>query len=211
MAGDTESLISRIRARLDQLPPELQAVRQVATAYLNHRCHMPSDQGEIAIGHSPWNGPASYAFRISPGIQKATLEKYEQLQGVSIPTQWRAILIRVNGLCALGLNLFGASMLNHPELPKGPVIQCLDTSQANTEWKYEYKVDPKYFHIGARDYSDTELVGYFLTNKGTIVGMLQNGRRTGEWAEMGAFLTEELKSAEGLFLESAPPEWRRQP
>jgi len=210
---DPEVIRKLVLARLDDLPPELLPVRQAAARYLDFRCSIGTKGNEwAAIAHSPWLGVLSHAIRIYPAIKATALAKYEKLSGIKIPAIWRPVLLSVNGLEAFGLNLFGipASMLNDPPLLNRSIIQCLDISLAQA-WKYEYKVDPSYFHVGARDYSYDELVGYFITGKGTILGVRQNGKRVGEWPRLDDLLSEELQAAEKLFLADAPEDWKQKP
>ena len=210
---EPEMLRRAILARLEKLSPALLSIREAAAGYLNHKCSRGKTGDEwVAIAHSPWLGVLSHAIRIYPPVTSTTLAAYEKLHNIEIPHSWRPVLVSANGVEAFGLNLFGvlASMASDPPLLTRSVIQCLDISLAQT-WKLEYRVDRRYFHVGARDYSDTELVGYFITEKGTIVGIRQNGRRVGEWRSVAEMLNDELKAAEKLFLAGAPANWKQMP
>jgi hypothetical protein len=189
---DEAQIRQNIAERLTALPEELRPIGVAAQPYLRHRCEMRSKEDHTEIAHSPWIGARGFAFRIYPATEARLIAKYEKLHGIAIPPNWKSVLVGANGLEALGLTLFGipASMLNDPPLLNRAAFQCLDIGLANAHWKYEYKVSRKYFHVGVRDYSDTELVGYFLTDKDTLVGIRKNGRRIGEWAEVDEFLSK---------------------
>ena len=212
---DQAPIRKRISERLAGLPAELRPIRDSAQRYLDHRCAMRGNEGDyVEIAHSPWIGALGFAFRIYPGTNADVISRYQQLHGIVIPSVWQPVLLAANGLEAFGLTLFGmpASMLNDPPLLNRATFQCLDIGLANSQWKFEYaKIKPDYFHVGARDYSYDELVGYFITTKGSILGIRQNGQRVGEWATIDQFLSEELKAAESLFLDDAPKDWQPNP
>src|SRR5262245_52250079 len=94
-----------------------------------------------------------------------------------IPKVYQEILMSTNGLFAFGLSLYGLppSMQRSRQTLSRSKLQCLDLSTANKDWIREYKIDPKLFHFGGREYSFTENVGYFMNGESKIQAYLKTG------------------------------------
>jgi hypothetical protein len=198
----------RIRKRLNELPSELEPIRDACLRYL-HRCCAVGSDDTLLVGHQPWDGLHSYLCRLFPGAKKTWFARYSKLHGLQIPPTVRRFLSCANGATFFGLSIFGMSpsMLQDPPLMNRSVVQCLDVSEANTFWKHEYRAEDTGFHFGSRDFSDTEVLGYFVGDCGGIRAIRKSGEVVGEWMDVTTFLKDELPRAEKLALESIASDW----
>jgi hypothetical protein len=127
------------------------------------------------------------------------------------------VLQKLNGMSAFGFALFGIppSMTKSPPLLDRSVLQPLDIATANKDWRREYFVADELFYFGVSDYSDDELVGYFLAESGTVHAFRKSGEAVGGWRSLGPFLQDELARAEEDYRRPDPhpiknkPWWRR--
>jgi len=179
---------SAIRARLDQLPAELAPLRDAALRYLRYCSAVAVGETAVYVAHQPWVGPQSYLITLYPGAPKAWVPTYEKAAKVKLPAAVRKWLAAANGFEFFRLSLYGIppSMAKSPRLLDRSADQCLDIGTANTTWKVGYPVDPACVHFGARDYTDDELVGYFLDGRGTIRAVTQGGTEVGAWSDVTA-------------------------
>jgi hypothetical protein len=198
-----------IRSRLEKLPAELAPLRDAGLRYLQYCSAIEIGGGALLVAHQPWVGPEAYLITLYPGVMKAWLPKYERATGVRIPALIKRCLTLVNGCEFFGLSIYGIppSMAKKPGILDRSKRQCRDIGAANKHWKGEYGVDPAYFHYGGRDYTDDELVGYFLDGGDLIHAVTQSGREVGKWSKLADFLQEELAASERIVRTETPDEW----
>jgi hypothetical protein len=197
-----------IRARLNRLPAELAPLKAACQRCLRYCCAVEIDDATLLLGHQPWVGPEGYLITLFPGAKPAWFSKYHKKTGVKIPSMLQRFLTVSNGCEAFGLSIYGMtpSMLKEGLLDRS-ARQCLDIGTANRHWKHEFPIDPSYFHFGARDFSDTELAGYFLDSENRIHAIRQGGKAVGVWSSMKTFLHDELAAAEKLACAKVPEAW----
>jgi hypothetical protein len=134
------------------------------------------------------------------------LEKYEKKHKLDVPVIVREIVTCLNGgfffgiesECEPSLSLFGmsSSMLGDVPLLDRNIRMCFDLSLANKDWISEYKGCGNMFYFGARPFSDSENLGYFVCGNGKICALRQKGKKVAEWQNVAALLRDELPVAE---------------
>ena len=186
-----------IQARLLALPPELDSLARFARRYLTRGdVHLLAD-GTLLIGPAPWIGTEGFSFVLFPPAEPRWLANFEQRFG-PIPSAYARILAAMNGCFAFGLALYGLapSMQRTPPLLDRRTRQPLDLSLANDSWAREFQGAGRSFHLGGREWSDTDNVGYFLTGSTVVEARRTAGAVVRTWTTITEFLAEELEAAE---------------
>lgn len=198
----------KIRARLNRLPADLAPVKEACVRYLRYCSAMDIDDGASLIAHQPWVGPEAYLLVVYPSAPKSWFPKYEKLARLKFPPLIKRLLTNANGCELFGISIYGMtpSMVQKGLLDRSK-CQCRDIGTANQHWKHEYPVAPDFFHFGARDYSDTELAGYFLAADSRIHAITRGGKAIGTWTSLKEFLHDELAVSEKLMCAKIKKDW----
>ena len=93
-----------IRARLAQLPAELEPLRDAGLRYLRYCSALAVGDAAVLVAHQPWVGPEAYLITLYPGAKKAWVPKYEKSTGIKIPAAAKRFLAATNGCEAFGLS-----------------------------------------------------------------------------------------------------------
>lgn len=199
----------RIQKRIDAIPKHLVALRDVCARNLS-KCSAIELDDTCCIAHRPWGGPENYACVLFPAAKKTWFRKYDKVHGIKIPRTIRDVLSCVNGWFVFEFSFFGMapSMLHHNAIDRS-TRQCLDLALANSHqgWKWEFTDDPEEFHFGARQWSDTKNVGYFLRPNKQIRAILKGGKVVKQWSDFGQFLIDEIAEAERNARAQIPEKW----
>src|SRR5262249_35598062 len=157
-----------IRSRIARYSDFLEPLRSAVERYLKYPSKITPD-GVMLIGHMPWIGPQAYMFRLYPGIDDESLERYKRTLEIDIPQSYAHFLREVNGAFCFGISFCGVplSMLGSPPLLDRSTQQCHDLSTAVKEWIRRYRVPPTLFHFGYME-SETENLGHFIDEAGRI-------------------------------------------
>jgi hypothetical protein len=204
MTETTDSL----EARLSGLPASCASLAAHVRRYLQRGMRMMPD-GTLCIGPAPWIAPQAYAFWLFSPAAPEWLVPFEQRHAVSIPPDYRAVLLALNGCRVYKLALYGLppSMQQAQPLLDRSRVQPLDLGAANTSWRTEYKGAVAGLHFGGRAWSAEENIGYFWGADGPEA-YREHGEVVGRWPDLASLLAVELARAEALFLERAPGDWR---
>jgi hypothetical protein len=152
----------------------------------------------VLVRHRPDRGPEAFAIELYPGISRQTIERYETLHKIEIPTPIRKLLTRVNGCALLELSVFGIppSMVAEPPLMSRDQRNPYDLGTAARIWRHGYpSAIADAFHFASRDVSWDAQIGYFLKPDGSVVSCnrrieLGEARR---WDSFGDWLRFELE------------------
>jgi hypothetical protein len=198
----------KLRARLDRLPVELRPIKEACLRYLRYCSAMENNDGASLIGHQPWEAPEAYLLILYPGAMQSWFPKYEKLGRFKFPPLIKRLLTSTNGCELFGMSIYSMtpSMVQKGLLDRSK-RQCLDIGTANQNWKLGYPIDPNFFHFGSRDYSETELAGYFLDAKNHIHAITQSGKEFGSWTTLKEFLHDELAASEKLECTNIKKDW----
>lgn len=195
--------------RLAGLPEALAPVRAHAERFAAY-CSSVAADGTLHLGHTPWIAPEAYAVRLYPAAKAAWVRGFRERTGISVPKGYAEALGEVNGAEFCGLSLFGLApsmQRTTPTLDRSR-SQPLDLSLANPGWAREYAGAgaQEGFHFGSRDWSRTEIVGYFW-GRGGVSAVRKSGEVVGEWQDLPTMLEEELPRAMARLDEATPASW----
>jgi len=195
---------TRIKEYLNSLPSELVPLKEIGISYLRHCSSIDTDSVQIA--HRPWLGSLNYAVTLFSPAKKNWIKKFRLKK---IPKAYQEILMATNGLFAFGLSLYGLapSMQLNPQALNRFMRQCYDLSVANEDWIREYEIDQNLFHFGGREFSETENIGYFMTDESKIHAYRKTGEFLQEWKSFSSFLENELYIAEQIAKEQTEEDW----
>jgi hypothetical protein len=197
-----------ISERVEEYPEFLEPLKAKAKAYLKYPSSLGED-GALRIGHRPWVARLNYMLTLYPGIDTTGLDKYCRTFSIEIPGIYADFLRVINGAFCFGISLCGVppSMLGDPPQLYAATLQCHDLATAAKQWIRDYAVSLRLFHFGGRDFSETEIVGYFIGEGPRILCVRKNGEVIAEWTSFTDFLSDELAESEVLEEELNPSEW----
>ncbi len=197
-----------ISKRLRKFPSPLKPIRDAASRFLRY-CSTVDIHETIQIAHQPWVACEGYAIRLFPPPPRVWLARFLKEYKHQIPAAVRTILSATNGAFLFDISLFGfpPSLMQKPPLLDRSRAQCHALQLANSTWKWEYHVDPAWFHFGGGVVSYSENSGYFVTGDDEIVAVRTSGEVLRRWTSLPRFLADELRAAEARVRKGTPTSW----
>lgn len=197
-----------IEKALGLMPDWLAPIREAVGRYADRPSIREAD-GTLCIGHRPWVAELNYLFRLYPGLESDSIERYADRFGIAIPASYAEFLRSLNGAFLFGISLFGCpgSMRGGFPMLDRSALPCHGLSTGVRAWSAEYRVPAEMFHFGSRHFSYSQNCGYFLGTDGKIRSFLKRRKLVGEWGDFTAFLADELRASEELEEKSRPSQW----
>lgn len=176
---------------------DLEPIKSCVMAQLPTDAFIEEPGAVVLFGHRPDRGTGAFAIELFPGISTSTIERYETLHQIELPTAIREMLRQVNGCNLLQLSIFGIppAMAQEPPLLSPDRRNPYDLGTAVRIWRHGYpSAVAEAFHFASRDVGWDSQVGYFLRPDGSVTSCSKSIEigEVGRWESFAEWLRLEL-------------------